>query len=822
MRNRLRLLIYGCVCALIPCLSGCMSSSGLAADRIRVDTYAGGDNQCGMYGEPLAKPLRVMVESAVQPGLLGGEGERHPVRDTAVTFQILDESSGAVFVDSNTSTLKTTTDAGGIAQALVRLGDKPGDVRISAAVDTAAGPKTVEMRAVAGVESSNTDLEGYTGQVLEDVGIVLYDAPGHPASGVTVYFHVEGNNSSSFVKPAMAVTDESGRAKTTWTLGSDSQQYFLNAEIQDNRLNIPAERQFHARQISIEAMAINKMNMAVILIGGLALFIYGMKLMSNGLQRMADRRLKKILNAVTRNRWLAVGVGTLVTSIIQSSSATTVMVVGFVNAGLLTLAQAIGVVYGANIGTTVTAQIIAFNLDQMAYPAIAVGLILACLAKRPAWQAFGEGMLGFGLLFLGMTTMSDVLKPMRYSPEFSSWFQTFDCSPIGGVIPWRAALMSIVIGTATTMVVQSSSATVGLVMALSGQGLLSFYTAFALVLGDNIGTTITAQLAALGANRNSKRAAMAHTLFNTVGATYMYILLFLPLWNGQPVFLGFIDYITPGEVFAAVPENITRHIANAHSMFNVFNCILFTPFIGLMVKLCSRIIPMKDAPQETLFRYLEPHLLHTPSLALAQAVNEVSYMVRRAQKSIEEACELFHGGSVELEPRILEREKNIDRLQKEITSYLVGISRESLTPEEAALIPKLIHAVNDAERIGDHSEDIVKLSHIMRENEYAFTPTAKEDMRQLETLVAEQFEASINVLNGGNMEEAKRAKRNEAAITELMARISENHVARLESGECDAQTGVIFLDYVAHLERIGDHLINVAKRAKKVLQVTES
>lgn len=808
---------------IVTALAGCSSHHTDPPDRIRQEVYSSGDDQFGMYGQPLEKPLRVMVEGPLRRGLLGGKGQRHPLPNVNVTFAVENAESGAKFDDSDAPQTTAVTDSGGVAGATLRLGDIPGDVRVVASVETPRGTQTARFRSTAGVLADTTRLEGPTGASFDDITLTLYDSPGVPASGVTVYFRAEGGaHNGSSARRERVLTNEEGRATTTWTLGEETQQYYLIAEIQDNRPGIAPERLFHCRHFVFEAIALNKKGMLVNLFGGLAVFIFGMKLMSGGLQRMADRRLKTILGAVTRNRWLAVGAGALATAMIQSSSATTVMVVGFVNAGLLNLYQAIGMIMGANIGTTITAQVIAFKLDALAYPCIALGLILTGLARKASYRALGESILGFGLLFLGMTTMTDILKPLRFSPGFAAWFQVFDCSPVNGMIPWKSALMCVVIGTVTTLVVQSSSATVGLVLALADQGLVSFETAVPLVLGDNIGTTITAVLASLGANRNSKRAALAHTMFNVCGATYMYLLLLLPIWKGQPVFLAFVDAITPGDVFASVPENLPRHIANAHTAFNMVNCLLFLPLISVLARICSWIVPLRGTDQEADFKYLEPHLLQSPAFALDQAVKEVAFMAQRAHKSLQEARACFHGGSDELRQSIQKREKVIDRLQKKITAYLVEVSREALEPEEAALIPKLIHAVNDAERIGDHCMDIVDLAQVKTDSHVALSPEAEAEARELETLLDAQFEACIATLTSGSVEPAAEVKQNESRINAQVAHIAEEHVKRLESGECEVQNGIVFLDYIGHLERIGDHLINIAKRAKKVVRVTKS
>ena len=809
-------------------VAGCCVRPDIPPAKISFDPHASGDNQCAPCGTALPKPLRVLVEGPQKPGLLGGKGSRPVVAGANVSFEIADPSTGASLsgegVETNITKLDIKTDAAGSASARVRLGQRVGDVLIRASIETGDGTKSLGFRAVAGVEQIQSALEARTGEEIEEIGLRLTDSSGSPVAGIPVYFHVDNNEDKASVggRPLVRVaTNANGQATTSWKLGGGIRQNFVTAEIEDDRRGTPEDARFLVRGIQFEAMATNKSAMLIELLGGLAVFIFGMKMMSGGLQRMADRKLKSVLQAMTRNRLLATGVGAGLTAMIQSSSATTVMTVGFVNAGLMTLAQAIGVVYGANIGTTVTGQIIAFKLDALAYPAIACGLLLSMLSRRTFYKAFGEAILGFGLLFLGMTTMSGILKPLRHSPEFVALFQLFDCTPgPGGFVKAPEAFMCIVIGTAATLLIQSSSATVGLVLALSGQGLLSFYTAVPLILGDNIGTTITAILASIGANRNAKRAALAHTMFNVFGAAYMYVLLFLPLWHGQPLFLGFVNAITPGDVFAAVPENLVRHVANAHTFFNVFNVALFLPFVPIMARVCQILIPMTDADREQVLMYLEPNLLHSPSLAVQQAVKEVAYMLQRAQKSVHDACEYFWYGDPKAAERVKGREEIIDQLQHEVTAYLVELSRKQLTPEEATLIPALIHAVNDAERVGDHSENILELRRIMREGKLALTEDAERDVRALENLLDQQFEATCQSLTGSDQGSVDAVVDRETEITRHMQVASEAHVHRLDTDQCSVEAGVVFLDLLAHLERIGDHLLNIAERAGKIRQVT--
>jgi len=564
----------------------------------------------------------------------------------------------------------------------------------------------------------------------------------------------------------------------------------------------------------------NKWGLLLALMGGLAVFIYGMTQMSSGIQLAADRKLKAILQFMTQNRVAALLAGLITTSIVQSSSATTVMTVGFVNAGLISLKQAIGVIYGANIGTTVTAQLIAFRLETMALPAITVGFVMLFVPKNTKVRAFGQAILGFGLLFLGLNIMTDVLKPLKYSPEFIQWFHKFDCSPnANGVMPIGPTIMCILIGTITTCIIQSSSATVGLTQALCAQGLINFYTAVPIILGDNIGTTITANLAAISANRNAKRAAIAHTLFNVIGTLIMFGLFFLPWWNHQPLFLGFVDWVTPGNVFSEHPENIVRHAANAHSLFNIINAFLFLPFVNLHAKLCMLIIPATREDRETVLEYLEPKLLGSPLIALEQAVKEVTYMIRKGQNSLNDACDLFCDGKENLIERIQEREQLIDRLQHDITEYLIELSRKELEPAESKLIPALIHAVNDAERLGDHAESFIELYNIFKQNDLTLTPSAIHEIREIQRQLNVQLEYLYQTFEKHDVDASNKSIFTGGKIQELIYEFTDNHVHRLDKGECSVKAGVIFLDVLGHLERVSDHIVNIAERAEIILNV---
>ncbi len=417
--------------------------------------------------------------------------------------------------------------------------------------------------------------------------VKVVNAQGKAAKGVPVYFKLASvpSKSKASMQKSCVITNDEGIAENNLKIGSKTGEYNINVEVADSKNN------YHIRGINVRELGLDIWSVAISVLGGLAIFIFGMKQMSDGLQKVAGAKMKQILHFFTSNRFVAVLAGAFITAVIQSSSATTVMVIGFVNAGLLNLFQSIGIIFGANIGTTVTAQIISFKLEGLALPAITIGLLIMFFKYRMA-KGWGETLLGFGLLFFGMSIMSNELKMLGTFPTFTSFFQTFDCTSVNGAMPIGAVMGAIGIGTLVTVVIQSSSASTGIVLALAGGGLINFYTAVPLIIGTNIGTTITAVLASLAANRHAKQAACAHCLFNFSGAIVMMILFYVP-WGPDniPVFMYMINAITSGDVFAAVPQNIVRHIAMAHTMFNLFNVILLLPFIGIIAKICSIVRP---------------------------------------------------------------------------------------------------------------------------------------------------------------------------------------------------------------------------------------
>ncbi len=545
-------------------------------------------------------------------------------------------------------------------------------------------------------------------------------------------------------------------------------------------------------------------------VGGLGLFLFGMRIMSEGLQRSAGARLRQLLQLLTQNRFIALLVGLVVTAIVQSSSATTVMVVSFVNAGLMSLTQAVGVVLGANIGTTVTAQLIAFKIQHYALPAIGVGMGLKLFGRKESWQNTGEILLGFGLLFFGMTVMRDAFGPLRSDPMFQEWFVRF------GVNPFLVILVAAVF----TMLVQSSTATVGLAMALAGTGLLDFKACVAIILGDNIGTTITANLAAIGANAGAKRTARAHSIFNLCGVAWI-LLVF-------PGFMNFVNAITPGDpdfvirtaeeasrLGGAVGEKpyIARHIANAHTLFNVVNCLVFLPLMGLLIRAATWLVPDKGGDMELDFhlKYLNPRVLDTPDIALGQARLEVTRMAEITEAMLRRSWEYFQTGEDASFQRVLQKEQLVDVLQKEITDFLTTLSGKSITTDASKEVADMLHMVADLERVGDHAENLAKLAQRMHKNKIEFSEGAHQGIADIFT-AAQDF-LSFATRSMMELDEAilPRARAFEDKINQLEDGLRAEHIRRLQEGACQVEPGLIYIDMLTNLEKIGDHAYNVSE-----------
>lgn len=552
------------------------------------------------------------------------------------------------------------------------------------------------------------------------------------------------------------------------------------------------------------------MQFAISVIGGLAIFIYGMGLMSEGLTQIAGDRMKTVLAYVTRNRLAAILAGGVVTMIIQSSSATSVMTVGFVNAGLLSLQQAIGVIFGANIGTTVTGQLVSFNLDDIALPSVIIGVAGLMLSRRTMSRGAWRTVLGFGLLFYGMGMMSHELKAVADLPGFISFFSRFDCTPsTTGHLPLLNVLGAVAIGTLCTMVVQSSSATIGITIALAGSGLINIWTAVPIVLGDNIGTTVTAALAAIGTNANARRTALAHALFNIIGVTLV-VASFAFTFTGSgnvsaPAYFHLVAAFTEGDGLTGCSP--VRYVAMAHTIFNVANVIVLTAFIPLLARLCRKIIP-DGKVQRTVT--LEPHLLSAPEMALQAATVAMADMTRRAWTVASASLSCCLGSAKVDEGAIEKAEREIDETHSRIRDYLAQISMHKLTDRQSQMIPELIHCIGDAERISDIALRIYrKTSRFKRGN----VPDDLADrLHDVSVKVREFAQETVNTVRKGIIP-TNDPEATEREIHLMAKELSREFADCLRSPKMSATSGIAFLSVLSGLRDISRHIGNIATRA---------
>jgi len=527
------------------------------------------------------------------------------------------------------------------------------------------------------------------------------------------------------------------------------------------------------------------------LVGGLGLFIFGIHLMGTGLHKAAADKMRKILAALTTTPFIGMLVGLGVTSIIQSSSATTVMLVGFVNAGLMTLRQAIGVILGADIGTTITAQLIAFKLTDYALPVIGLGMALNLFARKKFYKNIGEFLFGFGILFLGLNILTGSVKPFGGSESVRNAFIIFSKSPISGVVT----------GMVVTMIIQSSSVTVGLVLALASVGLLDLKGAIPLILGDNIGTCITAILASIGTTISAKRTAIAHVTFKILG-----VLLLLP-------FLSYYE-----KFVATTATSIMRQCANAHTIFNVIITTLFLPLAGVLARTIEKVVHGRETVVEVGPKHLERHLLNTPVLALQAAIYEAIHALNLVKDMIDDAIEGFMENDIKALAKVSQGEEAVDSLRMAVTNYLVELMQRELSEEESRKIPPLLHLINDVERIGDHAENLRDLAERKIEEKLPFSEMAINEIRQIQGEVDQMAEEAISALKTNEVKEAQKVIKREAQVNLLRDELNQNHVKRLENGTCQVLSGIVFLEMVSNFEKIGDHLTNIGQAVISPLQ----
>ncbi|MEG1410912.1 MAG: Na/Pi cotransporter family protein [Terrisporobacter sp.] len=531
------------------------------------------------------------------------------------------------------------------------------------------------------------------------------------------------------------------------------------------------------------------MEIAISLLGGLGLFLYGMNIMAEGLQKSAGDKLKRIVEKLTSNTFMGVIVGTVVTAIIQSSSAATVMVVGFVNAGIMNLTQAIGVIMGANIGTTVTAQLVSFKLEAIAPVALGIGIVMYLFSKKQKTKELSLVLLGFGILFTGMEFMKDAVKPLAEFEGFRNALIYFGNHQILGILA----------GFLITGIIQSSSASMGMLIVLASEGLIPLSAALPILYGDNIGTCVTSLISSIGASRNAKRAAIMHLTFNIIGTIIFMLVLNYPITK-------FVTYLDP--------TDSARQIANAHSIFNIVNVIILLPFAKYIVKLVLKFMPITEDENEeqAKTKYLDERILQTPSIALGNTVKEVIRMGEKANKSLEHSMKsLVNKSSADVE-KTVKYEETVNTLQKEILNYLLQLSKSPLNDEERHKVDLLFNTVNDIERVSDHAENISELSSIAIEKDLTFSDNAIEEMQNIYNKASENFTLSLKCLEEENKEMTSNIYKVEEEVNALEKLYKKKHMERLNDGSCTIDSGVLFLDLLTNLERVSDHSCNIANQ----------
>lgn len=552
------------------------------------------------------------------------------------------------------------------------------------------------------------------------------------------------------------------------------------------------------------------------LFGGLGMFLYGMTVMSDGMQKAASSKMSKFLNIVTENRVMAVILGAGITALVQSSSATTVMVVGFVNAGILNLSQSVGIIMGANIGTTITAWMV--SLTQVSGSALSIfkpeffapllvgfGSFRLLFGKKGNDDLLADFCVGVGLIFIGLEFMSSAVSPYANSPIFSRAFQIMGGNPILGILA----------GAVVTGLIQSSAASVSILQTLALSGAVPRAAGFYITLGQNIGTCVTAMISSAGASRTAKRAAMIHLLFNVTGAVLFGILIFL---MSLPFTNFFQGRLSPVE------------ISLFHTIFNISCTIVLYPFADLLVALSGKLVleTKKDKEEaenpnhyteveKSLIQHLDLRILESPAIAIAAAKSEVVNMARITEENIHHATDILLEEKTEEIPEIFKQEKVIDNMQKLLTEYLIHIGNLSLNEMQKLEVNNMFNTITDIERAGDHAENIAEQAKFAEEHAISFSEIGQDDIRKISKTVVESFHASIEAFEKNDLDMVVKTAHLEDQVDEMEEDMRETHIERLNSGACAPQAGVVFLDVISDLERISDHADNIAGYVKVMI-----
>ena len=543
-------------------------------------------------------------------------------------------------------------------------------------------------------------------------------------------------------------------------------------------------------------------------LGGLGMFLYGMNIMADGMQKTAGGKMSQFLGMLTNNRFLAVCLGALITAIIQSSGATTVMVVGFVSAGILNLTQAVGVIMGANIGTTITAWIVSLSqlgsamevMKPVFYAPLLIGIgaLMILFTKKQKYHTIGEILVGLGLLFMGLELMSDSISPYTDAPIFSKAFEVLGSNPFLGMI----------IGALVTALLQSSSASVGILQTLALNGVVTTNAAIYITLGQNIGSCVTAMISSMGGSRTAKRAAVMHLSFNVIGSLLFGI-------------LGFVLFMMYPAVAA---RNITAvEISMFHTVFNLVNTTLLFPFADQLVKLSGVLVkekagaPEEDTEEAVTLKHLDQRIFESPAFAVETAALEVIHMGQITMGNVKRGIDAIITGNLEEIEEVYKVEQTINRMENMLTEYLIKIDNLSLTEQQKQVVNDLFYSVSDIERVGDHAENLAESAEYLVKHNLSFSGTGADDLREISDSVFKAFGYAIEARRTCNMEAVRKVSQYEDEVDSLEEEMREKHIERLSSGECVPSAGVVFLDVISNLERISDHAYNLAGYIKNEL-----
>lgn len=525
--------------------------------------------------------------------------------------------------------------------------------------------------------------------------------------------------------------------------------------------------------------------MIISMLGGLGLFLYGMKLMGEGIEKVAGSKMKTILEWCTKNRLIGVIVGTIFTAIIQSSSAATVMVVSFVNSGLMNLMQAVGVIMGANIGTTVTAQIVAFDLDSIAPIFVITGVVMIMFFKNETVNKVGEVLFGFGALFLGMSLMKNSMADIKDSVTVMKMISSL-----------KNPLVAILVGLVITTILQSSSASVGILVTMAGSGLVELPMCFYVILGCNIGACTSAVLVGLTGKKDAKRAALIHLMFNIIGSIIM-LLILLP-------FGGYVEHW-----INAISADPKRAVANTHTIFKVFQVIILFPFAGWIVKLTQWLVPGEDKQKEKYeLKYISLDSAVSPAIAMIEVTNEIKRMGEIANYNLERSMEALMKGNMDIINEVFEREHEVDFLSRKITDFLVKIN-QMLPVSETKNIAGYYHVVSDIERIGDHAENIAEFAQTKLNESIEFSKVGAEELQHMFDVMNKEVKLALEAFTERNEEHLKEIMDLEDEVDDLEKQLQRNHVRRMSKNECSPKAA-IFSDLISNFERVSDHATNIA------------